>query len=468
MQRLAPRYILFIAALMALLLTVYLKAPEELPQKQQVKAGSQVSDFAPTDDKPSKPSMKWATREPELSADAALPPEFGRPFNPAEWKTAPGLALPGASQASSAFIGAATAAPRQKAASAGRENSIRAEGPGLSALREIEQVSSPQNQNRLGGVVTKSLAAVSPAPASTIAPSPTAPSTGAVRLSGQARGYMMLALMHPAARATVENQLGAMLRAEISQLYLGVLVDGTFTLDFGYLSEVISRLSIDGRSVTLVLYFISGPSMRGYPSLPIDAGFNAISPVRFRSLIEQDAGTREEYQRMLRRAIPVYQLNRRLSPGAINIAIPMLEDNLNDRSYSAIRELTRQTLGDVAETMRNPCPRCVSGNTSTSFGDGIESHTTGQMAQLGPLDGFAMDGSGYRFAEEAEGNQLNLDETRTLLTDSKARGLRFFGIWRAQRQGLYVGPRLHPDERIYEVPSEAQLLVEIDLLRHGL
>ena len=466
MQRFAPRYIVFFTALLALLLTIYLKAPDQSATEQQIKPGSQFSNIASKDERPPKPSTKWATREPELSADAALPPEFGRPFNPAEWKAAPDFPLPGTSQASSRFIGAATAAPAKKAASSGKADDVGDEGPGLSALREIEQVSSPQNPGRLGGVVTKSLAISSPAP--TTAPSPTALSSGAARLSGQARGYMMLYLMHPAARAAVENQLGAMLRAEISQLYLGVLVDGTFTLDFGYLSEVISRLSIDGRSVTLVLYFISGPSMRGYPTLPIDAGFNVIDPRLFRDLIKNDSGTRAEYQRMLKRALPVFQLNKQLSPGAVNIAVPMLEDNLDDASYAAIRDLTRQTLGDMAEVMRNPCPGCVSGNTSTSFGDGIESHTPAQAPLLGAQDGFAMDGNGYRFAGESDGNQLSIDETKALLAKSRERGLRFFGIWRAQRQGLYVGPRLHPDERIYEVPSEAQLLVEIDLLRHGL
>ena len=53
------------------------------------------------------------------------------------------------------------------------------------------------------------------------------------------------------------------------------------------------------------------------------------------------------------------------------------------------------------------------------------------------------------------------------LLSASVQGPQYFGLWRAQRQGLY-GQVVHPDQRVYEVPTEEQKQVEIELLRTGL
>lgn len=145
----------------------------------------------------------------------------------------------------------------------------------------------------------------------------------------------------------------------------------------------------------------------------------------------------------------------------------MLEDNLDDESYRRMKQLAQSSLGSTAQFMRNPCKGCYDGNESFTFGDGTESHSPGDVATLESIDGFTMDGIGFESPGDELSGQMSLESAKALKLQAMARNIRYFGIWRKQRQGL--GTQLiHPDNRVYEVPTETQQDAEIDLLRFGM
>jgi hypothetical protein len=149
----------------------------------------------------------------------------------------------------------------------------------------------------------------------------------------------------------------------------------------------------------------------------------------------------------------------------------MLEDNLDGSSYQSMRDIAFPIIGGVVEFLRNPCLGCYSGNDDVSFGDPIEYHVSpnGSIPRLNPRSGVTLDGSGYKFDGELNNRAFTLQATAGLLDISLAQGLSYFSLWRWERQGFYgTDVPIHPDDRIYEVPSASQSSVEIDLLRYGL
>lgn len=342
-----------------------------------------------------------------------------------------------------------------------------AEDPAVEALREL-QVQSPDSSSGLYGGVRNSRGGSAPSfvPVTpTGSPEPTA-TPGLPRVGGIPTGYTMLYLMHPKARLTVERQIEAILKANLDEVYLGVLADGTFSIDFDYLDSVVRRLTADGRALTLALYFSNGSAMRNYDRTPINVGFNLIPPDAFRALIEFDNATRLQFQQMVSRAIPTFELNRSLNPRSSNIAILMLEDNLDQDSYRAMRELARAVLGDRAEIVRNACAGCFPGNDASTT-DAIESHDPDAVQNLTSRDGFSLDGSGYELPGDVPNQQLSLETVRQLKSLAVSRGVRYFGLWRKQRQGL-GDTLILPSNRTYEVANDAQQQSEVDLLRWGL
>lgn len=342
------------------------------------------------------------------------------------------------------------------------------EDPAVAALRELQNQDTPDN-SLIGGVKSSRPSSSAPLLIPTVTPaqSPT-PTPALPRVGGQATGYTMLYLMHPRARLTVERQIEAMLEANLEENYLGVLADGTFSLDFPYLENVVRRLNTDGRSLLLVLYFSNGSAMRNYDTTESNkVPFNLAPPDAFRLLIQYDAATRAQFQTMVSRALPVFQLNRSLNPRNGNIAIVMLEDNLDSESYREMRDLMRAVVGPHASITRNPCPGCAPGNDADPQGDALETHSPEAIETLGIRDGFSLDGTGYELSGDAPGEQTPLERVRQLKTFALSQGIRYFGLWRKQRQGLGT-TLINPDERDYEIPTDAQLQQEVELLRWGL
>lgn len=286
-------------------------------------------------------------------------------------------------------------------------------------------------------------------------------------VGGQARGYTMLYLMHPRARDTVEAQVEALIVSGLKQVYLSVLIDGTFSQDFSYLLNVIERLNTGNRTLTLALYITNGSTMRRFSTTEIDAGFNKIDPVKFRDLIRFDTNTQEKFKSLVRTSKASFQLNKSLNANNKNIAIVMLEDNLKKESYVAMRDLAKNELGNLVTFIRNPCVGCYSGNDSQTDGDAIEFHNPFLIPNLSSVDGYTNDGTSYDFPNENNGN-LTLDDMRNFIQTALTKKLKYFGLWRMQRQGLYGGGFEHPDRRNYEYPTVEQLVEEVKLLREGL
>ncbi|MDC0358780.1 hypothetical protein OAO01_08190 [Oligoflexia bacterium] len=329
--------------------------------------------------------------------------------------------------------------------------------------------------NLLAGVTSRGtvdLAAPTPAPVKTAEPEPT-PEEEEVKdvteFTGQTRGYVMLYLMHPKARGTVERQIENLLASKIREIYLAVLSDGTFGKDLAYLSQVIRRLSVDGRVLTLALYLTNGASQRHYDVTPIDAGFVRVNPEDFRSLIQHDFPTQQKFVAMVKSVLPIFQLNTRLNRLNSNIAIVMLEDNLDTAAYLQMRELAQLVLGNLVQFVRNPCQGCLPGNDSNTVGDPIEVHKTYELPQLSKRDGYTLDGEGYYFPWEPKGrSSFPIADVLALEQTAIQQGIRYFGLWRGARQGLQGGVTVHPDQRTYETPTDEQLAIEIKMLRHAL
>ncbi|MCB0310561.1 MAG: hypothetical protein KDD42_04970 [Bdellovibrionales bacterium] len=340
----------------------------------------------------------------------------------------------------------------------------------IEALREAQQLGDAYNNNNriYGARSTKALNSSGPTTKATpVVPRFTPTAASALpRVSGQARGYTLLYLMHPLARASVEAQINTLLRSQINEVYIGVLTDGTFDKNYQYLRDVISRLNSDGRQVTLQLYLTNGPSMRKFNEVPIIEGFNYFDPIEFRSAIRFDSAVRSTFSSMAEEVRPILEFNKTLSILNRNLISIMLEDNLDDESYVAMRQLASEKLADVTEFVRNPCPRCLDGNGRDPQGDGLELHDHNEIQLLGVRDGFSLDGTGFRYEDEVS-DALSIDQVEALLDTALERQLRYFALWREDRQGLHDGLK-QPDQRSYIVPSLEQQTREVELLRRGL
>lgn len=390
-------------------------------------------------------AQKHATGEEDLAA------------NPS-----PALILP---KALNTMMPTASASPQMSATP--NETANESEGPDVKIT--IHRDPADQNSHMLGGVKTKSKnqsgntgVTISPSPSPT-----TEADTGTKRVGGQARGFTMIALMHPKARQSTEAAVDVLLRAEIEEPYLAVLVDGSFSIDFDYLDSIIRRLNTEGRRLTLQMYFSNGPSQRKFETTPITAAFNLIDPFIFREIIHYDQRIQNQFREIVARAKNSYALNLALSPGSSNLAVMMLEDNLEVKSYTAMRKLAEDILGNSVDYVRNPCPSCYEGNDTATLGDGFEAHDPALITLLRPTDGYSLDGFGYLYPGEP-GDQLPYDHVMRMMQNSLNSGVRYFGLWRAGKQGLGPQGQIHPDEREYEVPNQAEREFEIELLRSGL
>lgn len=349
-------------------------------------------------------------------------------------------------------------------------NVAQPDAPGIEALQELNRLSGSGGTSLIGGARVRgsSNSASRPKEEKTKTSDDEEDSEVLPRVGGQARGITILALMHPNARESVEKQIEIMIRSQVRNLYVGFLVDGSFSTDFDYASTVVQRLSSDGRSLTLQLYFLNGPTMRHFETTPITAAYTRVDPLLFRAiLMENPPAFRAEIRRIVEAAKPLFVQNRNAGPDNRNLACVMLEDNLDVPSYRVLRSIVASALGDLATFVRNPCPGCYEGNDSDPDGDAYESHAPDQLSQLRSGDGLSLDGSGYNYPGESKGGTLSIDQVKRYLEQAASQKISYVGLWRADRQGL-GDQSIHPDDRIYAVPTEAQAEYDIEILRTGL
>ena len=338
----------------------------------------------------------------------------------------------------------------------------------LDALRELERLQ--HGASRIGGVRVRGAEQAAAASPTEVADETSADEALLKRVAGQVRGFVMLPLMQQQARESIEKQVETLIRAQVRDLYVGFLVDGTFGLDFEYASSVINRLAAEGRTLTLELYLSNGPTMRKWKATPIRTAFSTIDPLLFRGQIQYNQRTRAEFKKIVEAAKPLFMQNRNLGEGNRNLACIMLEDNLEVNSYRAMRSLASAELGGLAGFVRNPCPRCYDGNDTDAAGDALESHNPDDVSVLGSRDGLTLDGEGYNYPDESAGKgKLGWEQVKLLATSAASRKIGFFGLWRGDRQGVATGDQsVHPSARTYAVPTEAQVRADIELLRTGL
>ena len=343
--------------------------------------------------------------------------------------------------------------------------------PVIAALQEAQNVPPIQqiNQDLIGGVavVHKDTGATT-----TIEPTITPTNSSALPLlTGQPRGYAMLYMMHPKARPVVDAEVQNLIDANVQQVYIGVLVDGTFTRDHDYLQSVLTKLSEAGRDVVLEQYLISGPTQRYWKTTPIRTDFSQLDPMNFRSWDIYQPEVQANIRKVAREAKASFEKNTALRPSNVNLVSVMLEDNLESVSYRYLRNLVSQEIGNAATFIRNACPDCgVEGSDADSAGDPLELHKVSDFQTLEKGDGYTLDGVKVTYPGDPSSGDLELEELRQMLKDSFSKGHRFFGLWRKSRQGAADNSRdnLAPDDRTYVVPTAEELQLEISLLREGL
>ncbi len=334
---------------------------------------------------------------------------------------------------------------------------------GRSVFSELQPTQASQLTGPLGGIVIRR------PPAAPVVATPQITPTGRSWVRGQARGYTMLYAMQPQARPVVEANVQALLGSRVREPYIGVLIDGTFSRDFSYLKDIISRLSADGRALTLVLYLSNGPTMRKWDVTPIDQHiFARISPEEFRLQIRRNMTLRAEFLAVVLQAKDIFAYNTNAAAGNSNVAIVMLEDNLDVLAYRALREIAAEQLGVISGFVRNPCIGCLPGNDDITLGDPREEHALERFDILKTGDGYSLDGVGFRYAD-GDGAGPTAEQLTNYLNESVRRGLRYFGLWREDWQGVKEGmPNKRPEERTYVASSPDQQSFEITMLRTGL
>jgi hypothetical protein len=287
-------------------------------------------------------------------------------------------------------------------------------------------------------------------------------------VSGQARGYTMLYAMQPEARLVTEQQVNALISAKLREVHIGVLVDGTFGQDISYLKSVIQRLSEGGRALTLVLYLSNGPTMRRWRETRMQFLFSTIEPVEFRRRIRSDKALRAQFSTVVSEARGIFDFAQSRNPDNRNIAVVMLEDNLDTDSYRTMRALASEGLGTSASFVRNPCVGCYRGNDGNSLGDAREEHALSSFPTLSAGDAYSLDGVGFSYPNSSEPSSVSSDQLLELMRACMERGLQYVGLWRHAWQGIQGSDNPPASERVYIPSDDDQLRFEIRALREGL
>jgi hypothetical protein len=133
-----------------------------------------------------------------------------------------------------------------------------------------------------------------------------------------------------------------------------------------------------------------------------------------------------------------------------------------------MREIAAEQVGSIAGFVRNPCLGCFPGNDDDTAGDAREEHQINRFDVLKRGDAFSLDGVGFRYPN-VPGDGISPEQLADLLRRSSERGLRYFGLWRHDWQGV-IGdiPNKVPLARTYVPSAPDQQVFEIDMLRTGL
>jgi hypothetical protein len=210
--------------------------------------------------------------------------------------------------------------------------------------------------------------------------------------------------------------------------------------------------------------------MRKGDSTPVEALFSRIDPVSFRQRIRRDQQLRAQFLAVTLQAKEIFAYNQSLSPGNSNVAIVMLEDNLDVFSYRSMREIAAEQLGSLAGFIRNPCLGCSEdkGSDDDTLGDPREEHLLDRFGIIKRGDAYSFDGVGFRYPA-SEGDGVPAERVTEIMRSSFEKGLRYVGLWRHDWQGVREGVQNKAtSERSYIPPTPDQQEFELQMLRMGL
>jgi hypothetical protein len=210
--------------------------------------------------------------------------------------------------------------------------------------------------------------------------------------------------------------------------------------------------------------------MRKGESTPVEALFSRIDPVAFRQRIRRDQQLRAQFLAVTLQAKEIFSYNQSLSQGNSNIAIVMLEDNLDVFSYRSMREIAAEQLGSLAGFIRNPCLGCSEdkGSDDDTLGDPREEHQLDRFGILKRGDAYSFDGAGFRYPA-TEGDGVPAERALEVMRSSFEKGLRYVGLWRHDWQGVKEGiANKATSERNYIPSNPDQQEFELQMLRTGL
>lgn len=289
------------------------------------------------------------------------------------------------------------------------------------------------------------------------------------------RGLSCLHCTFPSAHQQADEIVSILTGACIRNVAVGYLVDGTFGFDADLLRSHIAQLSSGGRTLFLHLYLLNGPGQRRYKSIRFDGVGTSISPAEFRERIKSDDSLRKEVAGVVERLVPI--LREAEKRGAVISIVPMLEDNLDIGSFTALSDLVADSIpADVHFAMgRNPCRGCSRGADS-EIPDGLFAESHSPLSSNIPKGGMlSNDGRNYCLAEQCstEKDAIPLEQLKDAADKAAARDTIFL-LWTGAWQGVQplgddaAGAKTvyrRPEERQYPLPSPIERAALIKFLR---
>ena len=289
-------------------------------------------------------------------------------------------------------------------------------------------------------------------------------------VEGPPRGVAMLHMMVPQAwDANIKQLTQTLIDSEWKNLAINVLCGGGFGFDMARLNHVVHELSKEGRQLHLVLYVTNGPSQRQWQTTPVEGLGTRMSPEEWRRRIQSDPEVQEQYRQQVRALSEPIASTFALN-GQVYL-IPALEDNLDDASFVAMHELTKQALSSEMLSKikigRNPCIECYSGNEDgLPSGVFLESHIS-RPEYLVHSNGVATnDGREWLIPGESSlFPQLISLDALVSVRDKAKESSNVWILWKAAYQGLDENAPANPYERNYRTPGLLERAAIIDHIR---
>jgi hypothetical protein len=281
------------------------------------------------------------------------------------------------------------------------------------------------------------------------------------------RGLSLLHACQPEAKRQVEALGDIVVASRIRCPAFNVLVNGDFGWDPDILAELVTKFSRAGRIPHVLFYLTNGPAARHWKEQIMDGFGSRLPPEEFRKKITGDTLFQQSFAQLATRLAPIISLIGRA--GGRALIVPQLEDNQGNRSFIAMRDLTREAMpGELTVRLgRNPCVGCWPGNEGAVPSDCFfEEHHHSAATDFTIRNGVVSnDGCTYAFAGEKPDflpylplARLAGVQTRTGVLDS------IFLLWSAKYQGLEA-KSAPPAQRNYVMPTAEEEKQLVDFLR---